>query len=122
MKINQIYLKIVIQGFWRSLITDLGAAVLLVSPVAYISCAVEFLYIHVHNWTLQPFSRDYDLASYTIHVLCFIIIFVHERPTDLPESFFYQNFCYKSTKRPSIAEDFFLSFVMLEMFEMGSEP
>ena len=33
-------------------------------------------HIHTHNWPLQPFSQDYDLASHTIHVVC--INFTHK--------------------------------------------
>ena len=31
---------------------------------------------HKHNWSLQPFSQDYDLASHITHVVC--IHFIHE--------------------------------------------
>ena len=30
----------------------------------------------IHNWSLQSFSQDYDLASYPIHVVC--VNFIHE--------------------------------------------
>ena len=25
---------------------------------------------YIHNWSLQPFSQDYDLVSYTTYVVC----------------------------------------------------
>ena len=25
---------------------------------------------YIHNWSLQPFSQDYDLISHTIYVVC----------------------------------------------------
>ena len=29
---------------------------------------------YIHNWPLQPFSQDYDLASHTTHIVCFNFI------------------------------------------------
>ena len=31
---------------------------------------------YIHNWSLQPFSQDYDLASHTTYVVC--VNFMHE--------------------------------------------
>ena len=31
--------------------------------------------LYIHNWSLQPFSQHYDLASHTIYVVC--INFIH---------------------------------------------
>ena len=30
----------------------------------------------IHNWLLQPFSQDYDLASHTTYVVC--VNFIHK--------------------------------------------
>ena len=35
------------------------------------------LYIYLHNWSLQSFSQDYDLASHTTNVAC--VNFIHEQ-------------------------------------------
>ena len=32
----------------------------------------------IYNWSLQPFSQDYDLASHTTFRLC-VLIFIHKR-------------------------------------------
>ena len=29
--------------------------------------------VHTHNWSLQPFSQDYDLAPHTTHAVCVIL-------------------------------------------------
>ena len=49
------------------------------------------------NWSLQPFSQDYKLASHTIHVQC--VNFMHEGRNlkfnvqwQIFENFFYCNF------------------------------
>ena len=38
------------------------------------------LHTYRHNWPLQPFSRDYGLASYTTHVEC--VNFIREFNVD----------------------------------------
>ena len=32
---------------------------------------------YIHNWPLQPFSQDYDLASHTTHVVCVILYYTY---------------------------------------------
>ena len=34
----------------------------------YISTAIK-LHTYIHNWSLQPFSQDYDLVSYITYVV-----------------------------------------------------
>ena len=31
---------------------------------------------YIHNWSLQPFSQDYELVSYTTYVVC--VNFIHK--------------------------------------------
>ena len=31
---------------------------------------------YIHNWSLKPFSQDYDLASHTTYVVC--VNFIHK--------------------------------------------
>ena len=37
--------------------------------------------IYVHNWSLQPLSLAYDLASQAIYAVC--VNFMHEWPTSI---------------------------------------
>ena len=37
---------------------------------------VQFPFHNIHNWPLQPFIQDYDLACYITYVAC--INFMHE--------------------------------------------
>ena len=48
---------------------------------------------NVRNWSLQPFSQDYDLSSHTTHVVCVNLIHVFRelrwlRTTDFLKNFF----------------------------------
>ena len=40
------------------------------------TAAVKSLMNNIHNWPLQAFSQDYDLASYTTYAVC--INFIRE--------------------------------------------
>ena len=66
----------------------------------------------MHNWSLQPFGQDYDLASPVTYVVC--VNFIHEWrdqqfKVDSETQFFLeafhgnfiysQSFCLKSAKR-----------------------
>ena len=53
------------------------------------------MHTYIRNWSLQPFSQDYDLAFHTIYVVC--VNFIHEwrnpqfkvdRTTDFLTNFF----------------------------------
>ena len=35
------------------------------------------IHTFIHNWSLQPFSQDYDLASHTNFMFC-ALIFIHK--------------------------------------------
>ena len=35
-----------------------------------------YILIHIHNWALQPFIQDYDLASHTSYSVC--VNFIHD--------------------------------------------
>ena len=35
-----------------------------------------YIHTYIHNWSLQPFSHDYDLVSHTTYVVC--VSFIHE--------------------------------------------
>ena len=70
----------------------------------------SYKHTYIHNSSLQYFSQDYDLASYTTYVVC--VNFIHEclDPQFKVELFekllvafylFLGVFCHKSTERPS---------------------
>ena len=51
---------------------------------------------YIHNWSLKPFSQDYDLASHTTHIVC--VNFIHEWRVVLPAAGLekVQKVCQKS--------------------------
>ena len=87
-------------------------------------------YKHIHityilNWSLQPFSQDYDLVSHTTYVVC--VNFVHEWrdlqfKVDSERQIFdkvfiaiyiySQSFCQKSAERKSPKKYFFYFILM----------
>ena len=77
---------------------------------------IHYLYTHmyIHNWPLQTFSQDYDLASHTTYFVCFN--FIHEWwdlqfKIDSEIQFYSQSFCQKSTEGKEAEEIF--SFLCL---------
>ena len=86
-------------------------------------CRVEQiqLYTYIHNWSLQPFSQDYGLASHTTHVVWVNFILewrglqfdVDSEWQILWENFssqfmsYSQRFCQKSAERKSLKKYFF---------------
>ena len=38
--------------------------------------AAKYMHLYLHNWSLQPFSQDYHLSSYTTYAVC--VNFIHE--------------------------------------------
>ena len=68
---------------------------------------MQILYIHTYficNWSLQPFSQDYDLPSHTIYVVC--VNFIHKwRDLQLEVDF-----------EPHILESFSWQFNILSEF------
>ena len=86
---------------------------------------------YIHNWSLEPFSQDYDLASHITYVVC--VNFIHEwrelqfkvdSERQIFEKFFIailftQSFCQKSAEKKSLKQRFHI-FVL--MFGLGLEP
>ena len=35
-----------------------------------VACSIQKMHTYIYNWSLQPFSQDYVLASHTTHVVC----------------------------------------------------
>ena len=93
----------------------------------------SYIHIYIHNWSLQPFSQDYGLASHTTHVVC--VNFIRERRdlqfnVDSERQIFWETFSWQfyllSEFLPEIcweevAEEifFFISFLMTDL---GYEP
>ena len=78
--------------------------------------------IYMHNWPLQPFSQDYNLASHTTHVLCINFIpewrdlqFNVASERQIFEKLFNSrfidspSFCQKPAERKSPKKYFFLN-------------
>ena len=67
-------------------------------------------YNYIHNWSLQPFSQDYDdLASHTTYVMC--INFIHEwrnRQFKVDSEVFWDNIIYFHSYCQKSAEYFVL--------------
>ena len=49
----------------------------LITSLVMLSSSVKY-FVSVFNWLLQPFSQNYDLASYTTDVVCSFYIWVAE--------------------------------------------
>ena len=100
---------------------------------AFMECRI----IHIHNWSLQPFSQDYWPSfslSFSRHfMLCALILYISGGPYSLKSTpndrffgklfmaiFIYsQSFCQKSAERNS-SKRYFLYFVL--MSGLGLEP
>ena len=67
-------------------------------------CIMTGLNTCIHNWPLQPFSQDYDLASDTIHVACVNFI---RGCRDLQQQF-------KSTSNSRFLRNFFMAGLFTE--------
>ena len=52
-----------------SLISRNEKLLILLAPIN-LSTKSIFIYIHNYNWSLQPFSQDFGIASHTTHVVC----------------------------------------------------
>ena len=81
-----------------------------------------FLYLHIHNWSLHPFSQDYELSSHTTYVVCVNLIHSQRDLQFKVESerqifwetfhakFIYSpNFCQKSAERKSRKKYFYFT-------------
>ena len=63
------------------------------------------MHTYIYNWSLQPVSQDYDLASHTTYVACFH--FIHE----------WQDLQFKvDSERQIFLRNVFLSFYLLSEF------
>ena len=59
---------------------------------------------HIHNWSLQTFSRDYDLASHATYVACALILFLSGGTYSLKFlTVFHGRFFQKSAEREYIS-------------------
>ena len=90
--------------------------------------------IYIHNWSLQSFSQDYDLASHTTYVVC--INFIHkwrdlQFKFDFERQIFekilhgdfidFHSFRQKSAERKSLKKYLHIFVLMSDLgFELGS--
>ena len=87
-----------------------------------VTATIRFILLHfnklityIHNWSLQYFFQDYDLASYTTYVVC--VNFIHE----------WQDLQFKENSERQIFENLFsefllkteTAFVLLEISVLG---
>ena len=95
---------------------------------------IVYTHTYTHNWSLQPFSQDYVLASHTTYVMC--VNFIHKRrdlqfkvdsERQIFEKLFHvnfinpQSFCQKSAERKSPKKYFHIFVLMSDLgFELGS--
>ena len=82
-----------------------------------------YTYEHIHNRSLQPFSQDYGLVSYTTHVV--YVNFIHERrDLDLAPSYYYQAPYYSFDDMEAIeyGKMYYYSNVQSESYKCHSLP
>ena len=63
-----------------------------------------YKFTYIHNWPLQPFSRDYGLAYHTTHVVC--VNFIRE----------WREVTYSLTSSPN--DRFLRNFFMTGLFTL----
>ena len=85
----------------------------------------HYIHTYIYNWSLQPFSQDYSLASHTTHVVYVNFIrdwrdlqFNDDSERQIFEKLFHgwfiysQSFCQKTAERKS-PKKYFSYFIIL---------
>ena len=94
----------------------------------YITRFTNILFLirtHIHNWSLQPFSQAYDLASHDTYVVCVNFIYkwrdLKFKVDSEQQTFIYsQSFCQKSAGRKPPKKYFHIFVLMSDQgFELG---
>ena len=82
-----------------------------------------YIHTYIHNWSLQPFSQDYDLVSHTPYFGCVYMIdgncSLKSTPNDFTfhGNFIYSHsFCQKSAER-KLPKKYFVILILELWFE-----